>query len=185
MERSWLVQGLSKPWGKGDNPFSFGGGLRNGGLSPEAMDLLRPIFEFDYMGAAEFEFGAVPEAFQSLAQNAESLVADTLTFPLAEVKKPWTDKSKKAPEGDVTVYIIAQVAHVDEVKRRVRAWAKDPYTPENSTKGGVSLDTALRPGKYETRTAGWLELDNGFMFFTDKDMWLHVAALFEVDTEGK
>ncbi len=57
MRDSWLIQrlkpaypGLVQLWV--DNPFAFGGGLRNGGLSGEAMNLLRGIFSFDYMGAA-------------------------------------------------------------------------------------------------------------------------------------
>ena len=43
MKRSYLVQRLRKPRGwelTKDNPFSFGGGLQNGGLSGEAMSLL-------------------------------------------------------------------------------------------------------------------------------------------------
>ena len=72
MKRTYLIQRLEKPRTLKiagvelkDNPFSFGGGLRNGGLSKDATDLLRPLFSFDYMGAAEFEFGAVPEALSS------------------------------------------------------------------------------------------------------------------------
>ena len=51
MDRSWLIQRLNKPREyegklKGlENAFSFGGGLVNGGLSKEAMELLN----FDYM----------------------------------------------------------------------------------------------------------------------------------------
>jgi hypothetical protein len=68
MKDSYLIQRLHKPesWRiKGkvlDNAFSFGGGLKNGGLTTKALDLLRDIFSFDYMCAAEFEFGAVPAA---------------------------------------------------------------------------------------------------------------------------
>ena len=71
----WLIQRLHKPESfklagvETDNPFSFGGGLINGGLSKEAMDLLRPIFSFDYMGAAEFEFGEVSKALTALARS--------------------------------------------------------------------------------------------------------------------
>jgi hypothetical protein len=78
-ENPYLVQRLQRPY-KGkegglikDDPniFSFGGGFKNGGLSKQAMDIFKELFRFDYMGAAEFEFGAVPKAFQAIAQNAE------------------------------------------------------------------------------------------------------------------
>lgn len=57
LKQTYLVQRLNRPTNGYDNPFSFGGGLKNGGLSEDAMKLLRPIFSFDYMGSAEFEFG--------------------------------------------------------------------------------------------------------------------------------
>jgi hypothetical protein len=84
---SYLIQRLEEPWGGmaqfKDNPFSFGGGLRNGGLSQEAMDLIRGIWSFDYMGSAEFEFGAVPEALNAIA-NCTTLEAFSFRPALRE-----------------------------------------------------------------------------------------------------
>lgn len=59
LEQTWLIQRLNKPYPRKDSIgeiFSFGGGLKNGGLSDNAMALLRPIFSFEYMGAAEFDY---------------------------------------------------------------------------------------------------------------------------------
>ena len=42
--------------------------MRNGGLSNEAMDLIRGIWSFDYMGASEFEWGAIPKALGEIAK---------------------------------------------------------------------------------------------------------------------
>ena len=58
--RPYLIQRLEKSKNY-VNPFSFGGGLVNGGLSKDAMSLLKPIFSFDYMGSAEFDFGVLPK----------------------------------------------------------------------------------------------------------------------------
>jgi len=53
MKDTYLVQRLNKPVSNtGMEMFSFGGGLKNGGLSGDAMKLLRPIFSFDYMGSS-------------------------------------------------------------------------------------------------------------------------------------
>jgi hypothetical protein len=82
MKRTWLVQRLQKPApmsikGKDiSNLFSFGGGFRNGGLTDEAMALLKNVFSFDYMGSAEFEWGAVPQALSFLA--TQTLVSGTV-----------------------------------------------------------------------------------------------------------
>lgn len=188
--RSWLVQRLQKPrnWNLGgtkvvDNPFSFGGGLKNGGLSDEAMNLIRDIWQFDYMGAAEFEFGAVPEALSRLAKA--DLVASVYTFPLAEVAKNWRDKSDAMPEGDATVYILAPAGWEREIERRISAWAADEFPKDRDfqTKEAVRLAGALRPvEEWDSDTCGWLEISNGFLFFTDREMWEKACALFGVVT---
>jgi hypothetical protein len=185
MRRSWLVQRLNQPnRGTGllgaDNPFSFGGGLRNGGLSDDAMVLLRGIFSFDYMGAAEFEFGAVPEALNALAKDSKHLVARTVTIDLSTLAANWRDKT--VHQGERDVYIIARADHADEVERRVVEWAQQGYAVE--MKEPARLDAALRPNREEwDRTDGWLELSNGFFAFTDRAMFEATAALFGVKVE--
>lgn len=118
MKNSYLIQRLRKPYGR-DNPFSFGGGLRNGGLSDEAMDILRGVFSFDYMGAAEFEFGAVPKALQGIAKDADQFVAFSFTIPLKKVEKDWRDKSMDEPDGDAVIYTICSRSDAKEVKSRI------------------------------------------------------------------
>jgi hypothetical protein len=71
----YLIQRLEKPskdakW----NPFSFGGGYRNGGLSADAVGLLAPVFQPAYMGAAEYEFGALPKALQAVATLKKGVI---------------------------------------------------------------------------------------------------------------
>lgn len=183
MRGSWLVQRLKKPSTRQsvfgpDNPFAFGGGLRNGGLTDEAMGLLRGIFSFDYMGAAEFEFGAVPKALQGLAADVRDLTAFTVSIPLTEVPRNWRDKSKTVPTGDALVYVLCRKGHADEVRARIWAWAGEAYP---HLKESLNLASTLRPvSEYDGETAGWLELDNGFFFSTDREMWAQTCDLFGV-----
>lgn len=185
MRKTWLVQRLNPPRAGGflglkDNPFSFGGGLRNGGLSDEAMDLLRSIFSFDYMGSAEFEWGAVPEALQGLAADAQALVGWQFEIPLADVQRHWTDTSSAEPEGSATIYALARKPHAAEVEKRVRAMAAKDYQLKEAT----HLPSVLRPSpdasRYVPETAGWLELNNGFAFFIDREMWVEMCDIFGV-----
>lgn len=195
MERSWLVQRLETPFGGmlgggiKDNPFSFGGGYKNGGLSDNAMNLLRDIFSFDYMGAAEFEFGAVPKALGEIAKLADKkkLRAFTIQIPYSDIPdtsySEWRKDSKKrpAPEGTATIHALCAKGDVDEVQGRIRAWAAEGY--RNDLKEGTLLARVLRPpepDEYPSRVAGWLELDNGFMFFTSEEMWRKTCELFGV-----
>lgn len=182
MESSWLVQRLKKPYGR-VNPFSFGGGLRNGGLSDEAMELLTSIFSFDYMGAAEFEFGAVPKALQVIAKDSEKFGAYSFNIPLKKVAKGWRDKSTDKPEGDVTIYVICRKSDYDEVEARIISWASEPYEKTNQLKETTLLSQTIRPdSNWEPGVAGWLELDNGFFFFLDKEMWKKTADMFGLET---
>lgn len=186
MRSSWLVQRLEKPHRvtfagvTTDSPFSFGGGLRNGGLSSEAMELLRGVFSFDYMGAAEFEWGAVPEALKRMA--AESLEAWSFSFPLTEVAPNWRDKDALTPDGDATIYVVSRPEWRSEIKARVRLWSSEGYG--SRLKEQTHLCSVLRPSandEFPSRVCGWLELDNGFFFFTDKAMWEATARLFGVE----
>lgn len=160
LESTYLVQRLNAPQGNFDNPFSFGGGLKNGGLSEDAMKLLRPIFSFDYMGSAEFEFGAIPKCFQSMAKS----IKEYSTHELVINKMP--------------VYVICKTDEADLIDERVKELAKDKIR----CKGWTAFNQALGLNKYskkeDCRTIGWLELDNEFMFFVSKDAADKTAQIF-------
>lgn len=181
LENSWLVQRLKRPLRRegvfgGDNPFAFGGGLVNGGLSDEAMGLLRDIFSFDYMGSAEFEFGEVPKALTRIARA--KLSAFSFAVPLAEVPPNWRDKAKTKGTGEATIYALAPADYAADVEERIRAWTRAEHA---DLKEGLRLTNALRPvEEWDGDVCGWLELDNGFLFFTDREMWEKTCALFGV-----
>lgn len=172
MKQSYLIQRLNKPHGNTkfdavSEIFSFGGGLRNGGLTDEAMSLLRNIFSFDYMGAAEFEFGALPNALSKIAKNTDKYQ----TFAISM-------KTKEGNEKDV--YIICARTDSDEIISLLKLFAKNEYgrkTPH--TKERVGLQDAINEAKY-SRAKGWIELDNGYFFFIDKNMFESTAKLFGI-----
>ena len=163
MERSWLIQRLQKP--SSPNPYSFGGGYKNGGLTDNAADLLGSVFSFDYMGAAEFEFGALPKALKKIATLNGSLVKGSI-----DVK---TKNNNTAP-----VYYLCALDHREDVESRIMKFGKDEWSREINTKECVGLQDAIDASKY-SRSLGWLELDNGYFFFIDKDMWEKTCELFE------
>lgn len=187
MQRSFLVQRLKAPF-KSDGPlasladaFAFGGGLRNGGLSDEAMELLSDIFRFDYMGSSEFEWGAVPKALTRIAENADRYKTFQFVIPMSSVAKGWRNRSAPEPASatTATIYAICDKGWVEEVKSRICTWAAEEYSRE--LKEDTQLSQTLRPiEKWDTYTRGWLELDNGFFFFIDHDMWEKTARLFGI-----
>ncbi len=176
MDRSWLIQRLNKPYKvendmtKLANAFSFGGGLVNGGLSKEAMALLSPLFTFDYMGSAEFEFGVVPETLSKIFKNRKQYV--DFTMAVKYKFKEW--KTKETKTGTHDVFIICNKEDKDEVVERISKFAKESY---HDTKEVISFDSALADAKYKERLIGWLELDNGYMFFKDRETGKKTADL--------
>lgn|SRR3990167_5086864 len=164
LKTSWLIQRLLKPRPSSiANVFSFGGGLKNGGLSDDAMSMLNPIFSFDYMGSSEFEFGAIPEFFQEIAKNQKNYVSSSIVI------------------NNTPVFIICDKNVLTDVSTRIVVLA----VRYAGLKGHSGFPTAVGNNtdtkKEDCRYIGWLELDNNFMFFTDKTAFLKTASLFGIE----
>lgn len=195
MDRTQLIQRLETPIGDvdvfGDDPYINAGGIANWGLTDEAMKLLRGIVKFDYMGAAEFEWSAIPKGLKKIADHAQAgeLIGTYISIPLAEVERTFFDKANEPPEGVGTVWIICREEDLVEVERRIKAWAANDYDrfgahdsdPQWWLCEPTHLNAALRSNpSWPSKICGWLELDNGFFFFTNGDMFMNVRALFGV-----
>jgi len=179
MIKSYLIQRLRKPCNSKNetlaNAFAFGGGLPNGGIPKEGMVLLKEIFSFDYMGSAEFEFGAVPKALSKIANNFENLIGFTIHAPYEY--KHWDEV--KCDKGIKQIHIICEKEQRDEVVKRIKNFAKkDCY---GDTKEAVRLNENL--AKEDDDIRGWLEIDNGYFFFSDKEMFDKTCILFDITAE--
>jgi hypothetical protein len=173
MERSYLIQRLMKP--TDPSPFSFGG-TGNGGIGKDNLAILNKVFSFDYMGAAEFEFGAVPETFNRIIENASDFVKGSMKVHWKALQ--W--KTRKMVEGNGEVYFLCHKEQRKEVKKRIAGWAMGDNL-SGHPKCGVRLCDSFDDQKYH----GWFELDNGFFFFTDKTMWENTCGLFELPEKKK
>lgn len=174
MKETYLIQRLKKPFEpttderrkimqRFGDAFAFGGGLRNGGLTNEAMDLLRSVFRFDYMGSSEFEWGAIPKALSKIVENKDNYVVGYLGY-----------------ENGKKVWYICDINDELEVQARIEMLAIDER--QFRLKEQCGLKRVLE-GKSEwlRDVCGWLELNNGFMFFTDEEMAEKVVKLFGLD----
>jgi hypothetical protein len=160
MESTYLVQRLLSPNPKGIfNPFTFGAG-GNGGLSKEAIELVSKIWEFDYMGRGEFEFGAIPKALERI-QNYSS--------------------EKKSVIGEIKlakpIFYLCESEEKVEVEKTIRKIAKNK---QNLLEPAL-LDEVVKGNENYQKYKGWLELNNGFMFFTDKEMFDKTLNLFGIN----
>ena len=173
MKSTYLVQRLQKPYpGCENNPFVFGGGLCRGGMNETAYKLLNQIFRFDYMGSAEFEFGAVPTSIGKIVDyfNAGNGVTGEMKV------------------CGIPVYYLCFKGNENEVKERIKELGTNPR--KYRTKESIFFDEALaarvpanvvpeKKDKYKFYLdyIGWLELDNDFMFFLDKEAFDKLITL--------
>ena len=177
MKHSWLIQRLKKPLTKEGsvNPFSFGGGLKNGGFQDGAMDILKKIMDFDYMGAAEFEFGAVPKAFEVMLDNSKKYITKEIEVDYSF--EAWGSGDVKT--GTSTVWVICKEEDLKEASERIRHYAKNTWAgPKYDTKELVMLNSAL--GSEEEKVCGWVDIKNPYMFFSDKEMFNNVKKLMGI-----
>ena len=192
MNNTYLVQRLNAP-PKSDMhdkiEHAFGGASMIN-MGPEGFKLLRDVFSFDYMGAAEYEFGTVPKVLSAVVADSTRLVATTITIQAANIEPNWKrkypthttkgePKKKKQPKRptitDKVVYVLCRKEHLPEVEARINLLAGGKIR----TKMGTAFPNSLDPlDEHDGRAMGWLELDNGFFFFLDRTMWRKTATLF-------
>lgn len=190
MQTSYLIQRLQAPYN--DKPdaklteaSSFGGGYRHGGISEEGMKLLRDIFSFDYMGAAQFEFGAVLEALNIIAKDADNYDTFIVQFHLKKgIQKVLENSKFDHVHLTKPIYVIARPEWKEEIIKRLEGFANNDIK-NFFTRERVNLDLSLkgtwRDGTPITNpTQGWLELDNGYFFFINKEMFKKTVKLFGV-----
>lgn len=189
MKRSINIQRLVEPL-KGsdgevaDNPFSFGSGYRNGGLPDDIMKMVSPIFGFDYMGAAEFEYGALPAAFNKMAEMAEEgkLESFSVDVETSGDSHAWKDEAQGVCKD--TVFVVCSAERKEEVTARIHGYARGEDLTSLRTRESVRLESSIRiraKGNRPPSHIGWLELDNGYFFSVDEDKWKLFSSLFGVE----
>lgn len=161
MKNTTLVQRLNPSTGY-VNPFSFGGG--SSGMSKEGEEFTKDLFSFEYMGNAYFEHGIINDTLKNLFES-------DLTTSIFEVEA-LNDKivyviCPKNLKGEVIPRII-EIYHFEETEHGQHLKEKTFFKE--------SID---KPIEYMVR--GWLELDNGFFWFTDRTMFEKVKEKFNVE----
>ncbi len=185
LQNTFLVQRLHKPVKKTGSPLDnahrvFGGGMME--ISSKLWDMLDPVFTIDYMGAAEYEFGTVPKILQDMLKDAKILEGFSFSMERKDVvsnrERTWSKKPAKlppAPTDPVTIYVLCRSTQKDGVTEVIRSIVAGRREVRDST----HIEDTLDPIRdFHGRTVGWLELNNGFFWFTDKTMWEGTLELF-------
>ena len=192
---TWLIQALNAPRKTGHfkvNPFAFGGG--GSGLKKETAEMLEEIWSPEYMGAAEYEFGAFTEALQQIVahKDAKHLVAKVvqITGPVAAKSDNCSWYSKGPSKAKTFVYIIGNAGHLANIVAVIDSLLNGTEIPQPyggpavvRLKSGICLwDALFSPAVHngDVRFQGGLELDNGWFVFTNVEMFRKVCAMFDI-----
>lgn len=167
IRQTYLIQRLKRPrenkenirW---DSVFSFGG-VKQGGFTDEQWDFINQLFSFDYMGSAEFEFGAVPQSLSRIFKSAEKKEIKTKTL---KYKKP--------------IYIIYHKQIEKYVESTINELISNDKA-ESQLKERCGLSNFLKEnGHFNELICGWLEIDNDFMFFIDQEIYNRVCKMLNI-----
>lgn len=169
MNKPYLIQRLKKPGVQTLN--AFGGGYKNGGLSEEASDSLKSIWSFDYMGAAEFEYGAIPESLDYIQSAKSNYIVNSIEIDCIH-KEYIKELRGLTVETKALVYYVCKKTDEKEVIN----WLKnvgDNVTREHRTKEYIGLPWCKD-------IVGWHDIKNHFLFFIDKEMCDKFCKLIEL-----
>lgn len=186
MREPYLIQRLKKPF-KLNEPsdmmkafseaFSFGGGKVRGGISKEAWEVLSRIWRYDYMGSAEFEFGAVPQSLDRVIGLREE--NKLVKFEFNVIAKRFNYKTDKQETADAVVYIVCEEQHKAKVEIYIKALANT--NEAFITKEYVGLGESICGQEYHKDTVGWHDIDNDYLFFTDKEMYDNFCKILKLE----
>jgi len=181
----FLIQRLRKPTvaldGKiFENPFSFGGGYRRGGLTEEAFNALGKIWSYDYMGAAEFEFGALPESFERIKKNLNEYIFDKVNIEATATD--YSGKRIKKIKKDQDVFYFCLRDDQKEVEELLKKFANG-VEHDYRSKEYIGLSESIF---YEDlRVVGWHDIENDFLFFIDKQMFENFIMMCDPNEDEK
>lgn len=172
--------------------------IKDGTIDLQAMGKVRPAFwKYDDMGAAEYEFGAVPETLERIAQKR--LCTFAFEIPFSKIQEPWTHgswvrKGKKEvyvdppplvppKSGKLTVYVICGHDETDGARATILDIASGKTRVKNGAQFGYAAwapHTTEEQSMLGRDVGGWLEETNAFWFFIDSRMYLGACQMFGV-----
>ncbi len=149
---------------------------QEGKFTEDAVSLRKGVFEYDYMGSSEFEFGAIPRAVKEMIKKQDRLISFKIIVLGQNIER---DILTGKRYDDCSFFAICDVQQLTDVERNIRA----VLSGEQRLKESLHLHNALGKDKGKPGSiGGWFEVDNGYYFFIDQVMWTGTTFLYNTDT---
>lgn len=135
---------------------------------------LDSLISYDYMGSAEFEWGALPKSLNEICNQWEKYAIKST---------PITDSKKE------TMWLICLPDQFDDIMKAVKYFSENQYSgQELRTKEFVGLYDYINPKKERSwnRADFWWDIDNNWMICFGQDhITKLVTAINKVCTKKK
>lgn len=166
----YLIQRIRKPQGY-VNPFD---GVSNNFAPDSALIINQRLFTFDYMGSAEFEWGAVPKALRMLSEisNSGNLYYGEVSLGVNCIVYFICDKifTKKVIDFLETLFDSPDKVYLKEYCGLRELFLGNKWNGN-------------KPTEYQKEICGWIELNNPFMFFANKSMYENTLRALGISSE--
>lgn len=190
-KRPYLFQKLITPeqnlWTK------FGGGLPTGGIPSKQYKELTNIFDFDYMGAAEYEFGSLGESYTRFKKDSDNIRSENLKFQVSKKENKLSYKgSSNIRVRKVELHVLYRPDSIN--KNQCIEFIEGVYNGKYRIKAGCNIKTvvsnkALDDNYKPYNTLGWWDINNDMIIFIDEDVKNKTLQFFKemngVDREKK
>lgn len=173
LKRSYLVQRLKIPHTP-NFPKRKWDLTKDGTVSQKMIEMRQGVCEYDYMGSSEFEFGAIPDAIRMVMNKRCYLTPFSMAIKGDSVIKPWKDHQHAYPT-DIPIYVLCSEAEKEEIQDRIKELFTEP-AQKNLKELLFYPPLAVNDEMFAVR--GWFELNNGFYFFTSREMWQGMTMLY-------
>lgn len=162
---SWLLQVIEKKNDIADKQIkergfqSYGWGAGTSGLNVKELKELNKIFQFEYMGASEYEGGNLGESYRYLISHYKELVFNE--FNIFNTK----------------FYVVSLNYHVPFLEKTLTAIIANNQFPVRISKEEIKLHRVVQ-GENPNFIGAW-NLDSHFVFFTNKARFLRFKKLLK------
>lgn len=164
-------------------------------ISDESSTWLRNALKCDYMGSAEFEFGAIPKSLNEMAEIGKAGELTVMEFPIAgtpavdRVKGEVYSMGMVEPLG-VTTYLICPTVLLEQAKAAILEFASNNFGGRRTKEivymktglfGQLEKDRKTKKVTYEeSQYLAWYDLDNHWFLTKSKEQADALAFLLGI-----
>jgi hypothetical protein len=179
------------------------GGVLGGNHSrEEEWALLAQLWHFDYMGAAEFEFGALPNCLDimkgfQLDQACDKIVTHEIELTFLPSRPKHLETASDAVLGrwarnhrfeplTAPVYLICFRGHIPHLVDLLQHFQKINHELRCKEEPHIwESYMATESNDWAGRIQGWWEITQGWLVFKDKDLFLATTKALGLMKDGE